>query len=62
MITLLVTCPTINNLFAHLVNDTFTNLKLNVFVITGFICSSNKYVVQVVLINHSCIILTLQKG
>ena len=45
MITLLVTCPTINNIFAHLVNDTFTNLKLNVFVITGFICSSNKYVI-----------------
>ena len=42
-----------------LVNDTFSNLKLNVFIITGFICS-NKYVKQKVLINHSWISLTLQ--
>ena len=38
--------------FESLVNDKFSNLKLNVFLITGFICS-NKYVKQVVLINHS---------
>ena len=35
-------------------------MKLNVFIITGFICS-NKYVKQVVLINHSGISSMLQK-
>ena len=52
MITLLVYSMSINVFFESLVNDKFSNLKLNVFLITGFICS-NKYVKQVVLINHS---------
>ena len=60
MITLLVTCLLINIFFGSLGSDTFSNLKLNVFVITGFICSS-KYEKKVVLINHSCISRTLQK-
>ena len=38
---------------------TFSNLKLNSFIITGFICS-NKYVKQVVLINLSWISPMLQ--
>ena len=59
MVTLLVTCLTINIIFESFVNDTFSNLKLYVFIITGFICS-NKYVKQVVLINHSWISPTLQ--
>ena len=42
----------INNFLGSLVNDPFLYLKLNVFIITGFICS-NKYVKQLVLINHS---------
>ena len=49
MITLLVTCLIINTIFGCLVNDTFSNLKLNVFIITGIICSNN-YVKQLVLI------------
>ena len=49
MITLLVTCLITNTIFGCLVNDTFSNLKLNVFIITGIICSKN-YVKQVVLI------------
>ena len=40
--------------FGSLVNHEFSNLKLNVFTITGFICS-NRYRKQVVLINHSSI-------
>ena len=59
MVTLLVTCLTINIIFESFLNDTFSNLKLYVFIITGFICS-NKYVKQVVLINHSWISPTLQ--
>ena len=47
-----VTCLIINLFFGRLVNDPFLNLKLNVFVINGFVCS-NKYVKQLVLINHS---------
>ena len=43
-----------------LINDKFLNLKLNVFIITGFICST-EYVNQVVLINHSWISPTLLK-
>ena len=42
------------NCFRDLVKDTFSNLKLDVFIITGFICSK-KYVKQVVLMNHSWI-------
>ena len=38
-----------------------SNFKFNVFIITGSIFS-NKYVKQVVLINHSWISPTLQKG
>ena len=47
--------------FQSLVNDTFSNLKLNLFIINGFICS-NKYLKQVVWINHSWISPTLQRG
>ena len=39
--------------FGSLVSNTFSNSKLNIFIITGFVCS-NKYVKQLVLINHSC--------
>ena len=46
--------------FGILVNDTFSNLKLNFFIITGFICS-NRYVKQELLINHSWISPTLQR-
>ena len=42
------------------VNEKFLNLKLNVFIITGFICIT-KYLKQVVLIHHSWIFPTLQK-
>ena len=52
MITLLATCLIINIFFGSIVNDTFSNLKLNAFIITGFIYS-NKCVKQLVLINHS---------
>ena len=45
--------------FESLVNEKFSNLKLNFFIITGFICN-NKYVKQVVLGNHSWISPTLQ--
>ena len=48
-------------LFRRLVNETYSNLKFNVFAITGSIFS-NKYWKQVVLINHSWISPTLQKG
>ena len=41
-------------LFRRLVNETYSNLKFNVFVITGSLFS-NKYWKQVVLINHSWI-------
>ena len=51
MIILLVTWV-INNLFLGIINDLFSNLKLIIFIITGFICS-NKDVKQVDLINHS---------
>ena len=46
--------------FGSLVNATFSDLKVNIFIITSFICS-NKYVKQLVLINHSCISPTLQR-
>ena len=38
--------------FGSLVNVTFSNLKSNVFIITGFIWW-NKYMKQVVLINNN---------
>ena len=44
-----------------LVNDKFSNLILNVFVIIGFI-SSNKKVKQIALINHRWISLNFTKG
>ena len=44
-------CLIINIFFGSLVNTTFSTLKVNVFVITGLICS-NKYVKKLVLINH----------
>ena len=50
----------INMFFANLVNGKFSNLKLNIFVVTRFICS-NKYMKQVVLINHSWISPMLQR-
>ena len=53
-------CLIINFFFGSLVNATFSDLKVNIFVITSFICS-NKYVKQLVLINHSCICPTLQR-
>ena len=37
MIILLVTCPIVNTIFGSLVNDKFSNLKLNVFIITDSI-------------------------
>ena len=52
--TLLVYNMSYQYFFRSLVNDKFSNLKLNVFIITGFNCS-NKYMKQVVLINHSWI-------
>ena len=42
-----------------LINDTFSNLKMIVFIITGFICS-NKEVKHVILFYHSGISPTLQ--
>ena len=54
LITLLVTGLIINIFFGSLVNDKFSDLKLNIFIITGFICSK-KYVKQVASINHSWI-------
>ena len=47
--------------FGSLVNETLPDLKFNAFIITGFIFS-DKYVKQAVLINHSWISPTLQKG
>ena len=47
--------------FGSLVNETFLNLKFNVFIITGSIFGS-KYVKQVVLINHSWILPFFTKG
>ena len=38
------------NFFGSLLNATFSDLKVNIFIITSFICS-NKYVKQLVLIN-----------
>ena len=61
LITLLVTGLIINIFFGSLVNDKFSDLKLNIFIITGFICSK-KYVKQVALINHSWISPILQRG
>ena len=49
------------NFFVSLVSETLSDFKFNVFIITGSIFS-NKYVKQVVLINHSWISPTLQKG
>ena len=54
MITLLVYNTSYYYFFGSLVNDKFPNLKLNVFIITGFICI-NKFAKRVVLINHSWI-------
>ena len=42
------------NFFLSLVNEAFSNLKLIVFIITGFI-SGNSEVKQVVLINYDWI-------
>ena len=53
MITLLVACLINNIFFESLISDTFSNLKLNVCIIIYDIIHSNKYVKQVVLINHS---------
>ena len=47
--------------FQSVVNNTFSNLKLIVFIFTGFICS-NKEVKQVVLINYTWIFSTLHRG
>ena len=44
-----------------LVNDTYSNLKLVVFITTSFVCSK-KELKQIVLINHSYISLTLERG
>ena len=49
MITLLVICLLTNIFLGSLVNDAFSNLKSNVFIITGFILSK-KYVKQVLFI------------
>ena len=46
--------------FVSLVNDTFSNLKLKVFIITGFICR-NKYMKELVLVNHNWISPMLQR-
>ena len=61
MITLLVTYLIIDILFGSLVNDTFSNVKLNVFIITDCICI-NKYVKKVILINHNWISPIFQRG
>ena len=58
MLTLLITCVIID-LFLILVNNTFSNLKLIAFIITGF---SNKEAKQMVLINHIWIRPILQRG
>ena len=50
-----------NFFVGNLVNNTFSNSKLNVFIDSGFICS-NKYVKQVLLLNHSWIPSMLQRG
>ena len=60
MITLLVTYLIINIFFGSLVNDAFSNLKLNVFIII-FLIWSNKCVKQLALINHSWISPMLQR-
>ena len=44
----------------RLVNNKFSNLKLNIFIIAGFICS-NKYMKQLILISHRCISTTLKR-
>ena len=62
MITLLVTCLIINIFFGSLVNDKFSNLKLNVCIIISIICCNKQVVKQVVLINHSLISPILQRG
>ena len=46
-------------IFGSLVNSTFSNPKLNAFIITGFTCSK-QYVKQVVFPNHIWIFLALQ--
>ena len=53
MITLLITCLIINISFGSLVNDTFSNLKLNDSIIIFITICSNKDLKKVVLINHS---------
>ena len=65
MITLLVACVIIIILilfffFWILENSTFSNLKLILFIKTGFV-TSNKEVKKVVLINHSWISPSLQR-
>ena len=63
MIILLVTCLIINIFFGSLLSDTFSDLKLNVFIITGFTSRWNRcYVKQVLLINPTCIYPTFQRG
>ena len=62
MITLLITCLIIKICFGSLVNDTFSNMKLNDFIIIFITICSNKYLKQVVLINHSWISPTVQRG
>ena len=61
LIITLLTCLITNIFFESLVNDTFSNLRLNVFIITGSFCS-NKYAKRVVLINHRWVSSTLQRG
>ena len=50
----------INMFFVRLVNETLSNFKFNVFIITRSVFS-NKYVNQIILINQSWISPTLQK-
>ena len=50
----------INMFFVSLVNETLSNFKFNVFIITRSVFS-NKYVKQIILINQSWISPTLQK-
>ena len=61
MIDLLVVVVIVNLFCWGLVNDTFLNFKLIVFILTGFICN-NKDVKQVVLINYGSKSPTLKRG
>ena len=49
MILYILLCLIINIFFGNLVNATFSNLKVYICIITGFICC-HKYMKQVVLI------------